>query len=236
MAWATPQFTREEVNQAARVLLDPPPAPMLVDTTKVTVDADQQIVIDEWLNKLEQTFRTINNWRSSHSFPLNTFKLGLLRKATQVDKHSLVAQRLKRLSSIVTKLRRFQQMKLSQMQDIAGCRAVVQSATEVYELVELYKKSDIKHKLLSVDDYINMPKSSGYRSVHLIYGYYSDRKTTYNGLKVEVQLRTGLQHAWATAVETVGTFLKQALKSSQGHVEWLRFFVTIGGMMNACST
>jgi hypothetical protein len=34
-----------------------------------------------------------------------------------------------------------------------------------------------------------------------------------------------LQHAWATAVETVGVFTNQALKSSQGQEEWLRFFV-----------
>lgn len=46
----------------------------------------------------------------------------------------------------------------------------------------------------------------------------------YNGLKVEIQIRTNLQHAWATAVETVGTFIRQALKSSQGEAEWLRFF------------
>lgn len=35
---------------------------------------------------------------------------------------------------------------------------------------------------------------------------------------------TQLQHAWATAVETVGTFLEQSLKASQGSEEWLRFF------------
>ena len=43
----------------------------------------------------------------------NTFKIGLLHKAKQVDNDSLVAQRLKRLSSIATKLRRYPNMKLS---------------------------------------------------------------------------------------------------------------------------
>jgi hypothetical protein len=37
-----------------------------------------------------------------------------------------------------------------------------------------------------------------------------------------------LQHAWAAAVETVGTFIQQALKSSQGEAEWLRFFALMG--------
>lgn len=73
-----------------------------------------------------------------------------------------------------------------------------------------------------------MPKDSGYRGVHLVYRYESDRTADFNGLKIEVQLRSRLQHAWATAVETVGTFSRQALKSSQGEEEWLRFFALMG--------
>src|SRR5207302_10368579 len=45
---------------------------------------------------------------------------------------------------------------------------------------------------------------------------------------IEIQLRTRLQHAWATAVETVGTFLQQSLKSSEGSEKWLRFFALTG--------
>jgi hypothetical protein len=33
-----------------------------------------------------------------------------------------------------------------------------------------------------------------------------------------------LQHRWATAVEAAGTFTQQAMKSSRGKEEWLRFF------------
>jgi hypothetical protein len=43
-----------------------------------------------------------------------------------------------------------------------------------------------------------------------------------------MQFRSALQHAWATAVETVGTFLSQSLKSSSGEQEWLRFFALMG--------
>jgi hypothetical protein len=104
----------------------------------------------------------------------------------------------------------------------------VGSVTQVRELVKRYKASDIKHKLLSEDDYIASPKISGYRSFHLIYRYFSDKKATHNGLRIEVQIRSQLQHAWATAVETVGTFIQQALKSSQGEADWLRFFTLMG--------
>ena len=41
-------------------------------------------------------------------------------------------------------------------------------------------------------------------------------------------MRCQYQHAWATAVETVGTFISQALKSSVGEDEWLRFFALMG--------
>ena len=49
------------------------------------------------------------------------------------------------------------------MQDIAGCRAVVSSVPHIQDLVQLYKQSDIKHKLIHEDDYISHPKTSGYR-------------------------------------------------------------------------
>jgi hypothetical protein len=201
MSWESPKYRREQVNKAGRALANAAP--------------DE--VPDEALD-------VISNWRLCHSWPLNTFKLWLLGKALHIDAGSLVAQRLKRLSSIALKLRRFPEMKLSQMQDIGGCRAIVATAADVDKLVERYKKSDLKHKLVHEDDYIRSPKTSGYRGYHLVYRYNSDKSTTYNDLKVEVQLRSSLQHAWATAVETVGAFTEQALKSSHGPQEWLRFF------------
>ena len=121
-------------------------------------------------------------------------------------------------------MRRFDRMNLARMQDLGGCRAVVNSVEKVRALVGLYEKSPIKHKLVGQDDYIAHPQASGYRGIHLVYRYYSDRSPTYNGLQIKLQLRSPLQHAWATAVETVVTFLRQALKASQGHADWLRFF------------
>src|SRR4051794_15302892 len=47
-------------------------------------------------------------------------------------------------------------------------------------------------------------------------------------IKIEIQLRSINQHAWATAIETVGLFTQQALKSSQGSGEWRRFFACMG--------
>jgi len=103
MAWIHPIYGREVVNKAARALVDP------------------------GHREYEDDFFIVNNWRSAHSFPLNTFKIGLLRRARQIDEKAIIAQRLKRFSSIAMKLRRFPDMRLTQMQDIAGCRAIFKS-------------------------------------------------------------------------------------------------------------
>jgi ppGpp synthetase/RelA/SpoT-type nucleotidyltranferase len=107
-------------------------------------------------------------------------------------------------------------MELARMQDIGGLRAVVSSLKKARDLEQNYRNSSFKHELVGQRDYIARPSPSGYRSVHLIYRYRNDRAPDYNGLLIELQIGTRLQHAWATAVETMGTFLSYALKSSEG--------------------
>ncbi len=145
-----------------------------------------------------------------------------------IDEKGLVAQRLKRSPSIVSKLKRFSGMQLSRMQDIGGLRAVVSDMDKVGKLCESYKGSRFSHKLVGEKNYINEPKETGYRGIHLIYTYKNKRVPQYNGLHIELQIRTALQHTWATSVETVGTFIDHALKSSEGPDEWLDFFALTG--------
>jgi len=146
-----------------------------------------------------------------------------------VDQNTLIAQRIKRLSSIEAKLLRFNSMKLTQMQDIGGCRAIVGSVAQVRALTDKLERSRTQHVLDHKDDYISQPQKTGYRGIHLIYRFLSPKTLLKcNNLKIEMQIRSPLQHAWATAVETVGMFTHQALKSSQGEAEWLRFFELMG--------
>ncbi|MCU1534742.1 MAG: hypothetical protein JWR53_1223 [Glaciihabitans sp.] len=201
--WGVPLYSKSAVDRAAAVLVSPE-----------TNGTDRELAL-----------AVVNNWRSSHAFPLNTIQMGLRRRAASIDADATTAQRIKRLPSITGKIDRYPDMKLSRMQDIGGCRVIVSDVAAVRDLVAKYKTGNGKHTLDRLDDYIDeKPKNSGYRGVHLIYKYTSDRNDTYNGLRIEVQIRTRLQHAWATAVETVGFFTLQALKSSQGGDEWLRFF------------
>jgi len=166
----------------------------------------------------------LNNWRLSHSYPLGKIRTILEQSAKQVDSKALIAQRIKRVPSIVSKLNRFPSMRLDRMQDLGGCRAVVSSIDDVYKIVERIKGSRSMHILKNEKDYIEEPKESGYRSYHLVYGYQNKKYEKLNGLQIEMQIRTAVQHSWATAVEVVGAFTAQSLKSSQGNEKWLEFF------------
>jgi hypothetical protein len=53
--------------------------------------------------------------------PLLTFRMGLTKRAKRVESEALIAQRLKRFSSVMNKLSREPTMKLSQMHDLGGC-------------------------------------------------------------------------------------------------------------------
>jgi ppGpp synthetase/RelA/SpoT-type nucleotidyltranferase len=180
----------------------------------------------------ELALEILDNWRAIHRYPLHIFTKRLRRVAEKTSHEAFIAQRLKRLPSIISKLKRKYPgqkgtMKLSRMQDIAGCRAVLPSLSLVQKLYENeYLKGNIKHQRLNERDYIKNPKEDGYRSIHLVYKYQSDKKgkQDYNDLLVEIQLRTKLQHIWATAIETVDLFTRQAIKSSEGEANWTEFF------------
>jgi len=114
-------------------------------------------------------------------------------------------------------------MKLHRMQDISGCRAIVTHVRDVERLSHSIISSRTRHRLHKENDYIASPKESGYRGIHLVYKY-GGEKEEYQDFFVELQLRSKIQHAWATAVEIVDTFTQQALKASQGSQDWKDFF------------
>jgi len=209
--YPVPDYSRREVNRAGEVFLNPN-----------STDSERDYALT-----------VINNWRTSHNFPLNTFQMRLRKIAKSINPESLIAQRIKRLASIKLKLERFNGMNMAQIQDIGGCRAIMRDMTEVDQLVNTYKHESrgIKHKIAKEQDYIQQPKSSGYRGIHLIYKYKSDKNAVYDDMRIEIQIRTLMQHAWATSVETVGTFIQQSLKSSQGEADWLRFFIVMSSAM-----
>ena len=182
-------------------------------------------------NKRRQSLGVVHQWRAAHGLPLNVLQMNLRNNAEAVSADAFVAQRLKRRTSIETKLKRISRLRLSELQDIGGCRAVLPTVEDALVLADRLRSSRMRHERWKQDaDYIASPRRSGYRGIHLLYAYRTDneRNAQYDGLRIEVQLRSRLQHAWATAVEIVGTFLGQDLKGGEGDPRWLRFFELMG--------
>jgi hypothetical protein len=203
---AVPVESKKQINRAGKILVH--------GSTNV-----DEIV---WARDLAE------RWRASHAYPINTFQANLRNKLRQFPSESIAAQRLKRMPTIIDKLKRHPNMQLTTMQDIGGVRAIVSNVTEVNNLVDAFRESKFAHELVDDKDYILCPRDEdGYRSHHLIYKYRNKLAPSYDDLRLELQIRTKLQHTWATAVETMGTFLGQALKSRQGDQQWIDFFALI---------
>jgi ppGpp synthetase/RelA/SpoT-type nucleotidyltranferase len=95
--------------------------------------------------------------------PLDTFAKVLRGRVKKIStkENFIVAQRLKRTSSILLKLQTHRTMRLSAMQDIGGLSAILEDVNEVHKLVDIYRKSKSRHKLFMLNDYISTPKSDG---------------------------------------------------------------------------
>jgi len=204
--------------------------------SKTKIDKSGRVLTDFHNDKLAdmktflEAIDLANRWRACHAYPLNTFQATLRTKLKSFKGSPLVAQRLKRMPTIIDKLSRYPKMRLSQLQDIAGVRAILNDVDDVYLLVDKYvKNNNFPHTHVEpIFDYIQHPRNEdGYRSVHLIYKYSNKKVKDFDGLKIEIQIRTKLQHIWATAVETVGSIIGQQLKSRQGEENWLDFFALV---------
>jgi hypothetical protein len=169
----------------------------------------------------------VARWRATFSGPLRSVTAILRRATIQINRGAVVSNRLKRMDSITAKLKRPQTatLKLASMQDIAGCRAVMWPIGEVHQMMAKYSRL-IEQSPNSISDYIQRPKPDGYRGIHFVVRYTGKNRkfAGWVGKNIEVQIRSTLQHAWATAVETVDLFTGQRLKFGAGDPRWRRFF------------
>lgn len=166
----------------------------------------------------------IDTWRAAHRAVLNTFQ-AILRIRARGMKNVVVAQRHKRRITIFGKLERYPGMELARMDDIAGCRLIFPTINELTEFRAGLHKARFNHKRRNtVDkyDYIKDPKPTGYRGIHDVYEYdvNSVQGRPFKGLYVEIQYRTYVQHAWATAVEIIGFITESQPKFQAGDARY----------------
>ena len=113
-----------------------------------------------------------------------------------------IKTRIKTPESIVKKLKKYGyessiENMVKYVNDIAGVRLICSFTSDIYRLAGMIgNQSDLK--VLSIKDYIKNPKSSGYKSYHMLVAvpiYLSDSVVE---TKVEIQIRTIAMDFWAS--------------------------------------
>lgn len=194
------RFSKGEVNRAGPLLLDLRERMQRDGAERAVEQSDEQ--------RLDEAWEALTWWRRLHARPLSTVAANLRyhvdRGGGRIGERIEVTQRLKRLDTLIGKLAR-EQGNVTQMQDIGGVRAVLPSIRHVYVVRRRLLKS---WTIIRERDYIEMPKESGYRALHLV--------ASRNGYPIEVQLRTISQDAWANVVEDAGRTLGVHFKFGAG--------------------
>lgn len=204
-----PRYSPSVIKAAGQALSGPVLVPLKASPT------DQQIEI----------FSIANNWRDAHAYPLKRIRSELVGKVRLARCQGTTAARIKRMASIRKKLST-SKIALHQMRDLGGGRAILNTIEDVYSLTALYRSGSSLHEVQWDKSYIDQPKDTGYRSNHfaLKFNPEMDEERPYAGLRIELQIRTQLQHAWATAVEAIGLVRREDLKRGHGDGNWLRLF------------
>jgi putative GTP pyrophosphokinase len=156
-----------------------------------------QKVLDNWrgfflpyqmaLHELESDFKIIDlEWKTQHGYsPIEHMKT-----------------RMKKLKSLVEKIQRkeiplTQEAVRNEIRDILGVRIVTSFIDDVYMLKEhIEQREDIR--LVRVKDYIQNPKMSGYKSLHLIVETQVILSNEIIWVPAEIQIRTSAMDFWAS--------------------------------------
>ncbi|NBC56892.1 MAG: hypothetical protein GVY05_01205 [Bacteroidetes bacterium] len=157
----------------------------------------------------------VQNYRVSFREELSyNFKI-IQDIAINAGSDSICSYRLKRIESILSKLKREKTMKLTTMGDIAGCRIIVYREIALKHAVEQLKKIfDVKKVK---DYYFKESKHDGYKGYHL---YVKNRR----GSKIfEIQLRTIQAHRWASLVEIIDNIFNKKIKEGQKTKDFNKF-------------
>lgn len=162
-------------------------------------------------SEIREHLRLVQQWRAMQIDPTRIV-FEQLQQISQLIPHSLVTFRLKRTSSIIKKLaRRNTNLRLGSMDDIGGCRLIVENIDQVYFAAKKISECLEVKEPRGIKDYIALPQESGYRSLHVIAVVPGESLSS----RVEIQIRTRIQHSWATGVEAAGAIYGEDYKSPE---------------------
>lgn len=136
--------------------------------------------VETKLNVLNEQFSKLEDYN-----PIETIK-------TRLKTPESIAEKMERRGLAFT----FEKIE-GNINDIAGIRVICPFISDIYALVDCFLKQE-GITLLDKKDYIKMPKSNGYRSLHLIVGIPITLQDEKRMMKVELQLRTIAMDFWAS--------------------------------------
>ena len=186
-----------------------------IDRAGIALAKDSFHNVEEMV-ELEDVF---DEYRKSHLEPLSETTLELQKWLNEYGHDYYIAQRLKRKPQIIRKLNRLS-VRLTQLQDIGGCRIIVEKNELVDQIISFLKskiESTEELKLVRITDYREKGRDiTGYRSVHLL--------LERSGKKLELQLRSRIQHYWAESIERTSVIYGRHLKESEGDERVISYF------------
>ncbi|EPY03558.1 RelA/SpoT domain-containing protein [Magnetospirillum fulvum] len=181
--------------------------------------SDRDRVYDELSLELGYVF---DEYRKMHLEPLTKITLEIQSWLQSYDRKYYIAQRLKRKPQILRKLRRLS-VRLSQLQDIGGCRIIVDKNSDVDDLIRYIrvKFSEIGYaRVVRETDYRELGRDdTGYRAYHMLLDV--------SGVKIELQLRSQIQHYWSESIERTSVIYGKRLKEKEGDdcvIEYFKHF------------
>lgn len=162
----------------------------------------------ELLNQLQE-------YRISYKEDISQIFNKVSEIAKEARKDSITSFRIKRIESILSKIKRQPTMSLGNMGDIAGCRILVYHENVLSKVItELH----LNFKVKAVNDYLHHSKEDGYRGYHL----YIESPINSSKL-IEIQVRTVGSHKWASMVEIIDIIYNLKIKEGQKHPELEKF-------------
>lgn len=157
----------------------------------------------------------IIQYRQMHATPMTSVTMGIrsMVKTVRGNDEIRPGQRFKRLDRILDKMLRYPRMRMSQMEDIGGCRVILPTVDQAYAVL-----GRVRHNWpdARVTDYIEAPKADGYRGIHVV--------QKRGGRLIEVQIRTEGQHEWAEAIEVASPRVGFNLKDGEGPDDLREYF------------
>lgn len=204
-----PEYSKNEVRKAGKLLAEKIPEEH---------SSEPEVV---------KAFSVFSNWRFSHSYPLLLCRNDLRKHLNELGLTGDIPTRIKRNETIRRKLQGDRPLNLDKIQDLGGLRIILPNMKAVNKLTDVYLNQGTRYDIKRSRSYILSPKPDGYRSNHIVLQHpkgIGTNRDNHVGQSIELQIRTKLQHVWATASEGLGYHLGVSFKHGEGDERWHNLF------------